>query len=248
MSPQEPPIEAVLFDGVGTLFRVEPSVGGVYAAEAARFGVMVEPKGLDEAFRHVWKTRRVSAQHGRLETSEDAELAFWHGVVSDVFEMVGRRSNFGGQFDAFFDHVFELFATPAPWRMYADAMPALDALSASGIRCGIVSNWDSRLHRLIDAVRLRPRLEAATTSAECGYRKPHPRPFEAALEMLALPRERVAHVGDSEEEDVEGARAAGLMPILVRRRGVIPSEYACVASLTDVPRLLRERAAGEELG
>ena len=56
-------------------------------------------------------------------------------------------------------------------------------------------------------------LDAVVTSAEAGARKPDPAIFDA----VGRPIER--HVGDSEHEDVAGARAAGIEPVLIRRDG-----------------------------
>jgi ribonucleotide monophosphatase NagD (HAD superfamily) len=55
---------------------------------------------------------------------------------------------------------------------------------------------------------------AATEAVVCG--KPSAAYFGAALDVLGLPAERAAMVGDDIVNDVEGARAAGLTGILVR--------------------------------
>jgi HAD superfamily hydrolase (TIGR01458 family) len=59
-------------------------------------------------------------------------------------------------------------------------------------------------------------LEAASgVRAEvCG--KPSAAYFHAALEVLGVPAERAAMVGDDVRNDVEGARSAGLIGVLVR--------------------------------
>jgi putative hydrolase of the HAD superfamily len=50
-------------------------------------------------------------------------------------------------------------------------------------------------------------------------RKPDPRIFELACERVGVPAERSAHVGDHMYADVIGARAAGMRPVLIDRRG-----------------------------
>jgi putative hydrolase of the HAD superfamily len=51
-----------------------------------------------------------------------------------------------------------------------------------------------------------------------GVAKPDRRLFEAALELAGVSAAEALHVGDSYEEDVVGARAAGIEPVLLRRR------------------------------
>ena len=88
-------------------------------------------------------------------------------------------------------------------------------------------------------------LEAAAgvRAIVCG--KPAAAYFDAALSVLGVAAERAAMVGDDVVNDVEGARAAGLLGILVRtgkfretdlERG---SPDLVVDSLADVPALLR---------
>jgi len=49
-----------------------------------------------------------------------------------------------------------------------------------------------------------------------GIAKPHPEIFEFALvEHSESPRDRILYVGDSVSMDVNGSRAAGLVPVLI---------------------------------
>lgn len=48
-----------------------------------------------------------------------------------------------------------------------------------------------------------------------SFGKPNKEHFEACLEELGLPRDRVAHVGDSLHHDIAGANAAGITSIFV---------------------------------
>ena len=83
---------------------------------------------------------------------------------------------------------------------------------------------------------------AGVQAVVCG--KPAAAYFEAALSVLGVAAERAAMVGDDVVNDVDGARAAGLLGILVRtgkfretdlERG---SPDHVVDSLADVPALL----------
>lgn len=65
-----------------------------------------------------------------------------------------------------------------------------------------------------------PRVERFCREMEVPYlfeaEKPHRRAYERGLERLALPKERVAAVGDQIFTDTLGAKRAGLRMILVR--------------------------------
>lgn len=103
-----------------------------------------------------------------------------------------------------------LWSRPGP-----GAAETLAELSARRYRMAVVSNADGRVRGLLEAAGVTPWLEFVVDSAEVGLEKPDPRIFHAATERLGLPPSSCAYVGDIYEIDVEGARRAGLHPILI---------------------------------
>ena len=82
----------------------------------------------------------------------------------------------------------------------------------------LVSNFDHprHVHRLLGEWGIRDCFDVVVVSGDVGVNKPDPAIFDIALkEMKLLPRD-VIHVGDS-ADDVNGARAAGIEPVLIRR-------------------------------
>jgi putative hydrolase of the HAD superfamily len=111
---------------------------------------------------------------------------------------------------------------------FPDAAPALGALRAAGTRLVVVSNWDVSLHEVLSRVGLMPLLDDVVTSAEVGGRKPAREIFERAGPARL-------HVGDSVDEDVAGARAAGIEPVLIRRdRSPGPPGVRTIATLAEL--------------
>jgi putative hydrolase of the HAD superfamily len=115
---------------------------------------------------------------------------------------------------------------------YPEVSSTLRELRRRGLRLVAVSNWDVSLHERLDELRLTPLLDGAVASAEFGAAKPDPRIFAHALALAGATAAGSWHAGDSVEADVEGARAAGLTPVLVARRGEpAPPGVAAVATL-----------------
>jgi putative hydrolase of the HAD superfamily len=102
---------------------------------------------------------------------------------------------------------------------FPDAAPALEGYRRRGLRLIVVSNWDVSLHAVLANVGLSPLLDGILTAAEAGVRKPAPGIFTQALALAGAGPAEAIHVGDSVEEDVAGAQAAGIEPILVDRTG-----------------------------
>jgi len=104
--------------------------------------------------------------------------------------------------------------------------------------------WQTTGGWALDAGAYVAGLEAAAGASAVVCGKPSRAYFEAALDVLGLPAGRAAMVGDDIVNDVDGARAAGLMGILVRtgkyREGDLAngSPDVVLDSLADVPAWL----------
>src|SRR5262249_35277199 len=101
----------------------------------------------------------------------------------------------------------------------------------------VVSNWDWSLHERLHETGLDALVDGALASAEVGSAKPDGAIFAAALELAGTAPEETWHVGDTPEADVDGARAAGIRPILIAREGSAPA--GAVRSLSELIPLLR---------
>ena len=102
---------------------------------------------------------------------------------------------------------------------FPDAGPALGSLRDQGIRLVCVSNWDCSLPDVLARVGLAELLDGVVTSAVAGARKPDPAIFATALEVAGCEPGEALHVGDTQDEDIRGAREAGIRALLIRRDG-----------------------------
>ena len=108
------------------------------------------------------------------------------------------------------------------FRPYPEVPGVLRALRQRGAAIVVVSNWDVSLHDVLERTGLRALVDAVVTSAELGVAKPDPAIFAEALALAGAAADEAVHAGDSVEADVEGARAAGIEPVLVARDGERP--------------------------
>jgi putative hydrolase of the HAD superfamily len=203
---------AVFFDAGHTLLYAHPDLGTVYAETTAALGVRLEPSAFVEAFQPAF---RDCAPPG-AEASDEQDRAMWREITRRIYGRLPALAPIA--FEAWFEALWRRFGEADAWRLYDDVESALGGLRARGLRLGVVSNWDTRLRGIAEGLGLARLVDFVVISAEAGVRKPDRRIFEAALARAGVAPEEALHVGDLPEEDAEGARRAGIRPVLIERR------------------------------
>ncbi len=99
-------------------------------------------------------------------------------------------------------------------QLYDDVRPALFALRQRYV-LGALTNGNADIER----IGLSDVFHFALSPAAVGAAKPDPAMFVAACELAGVPVSAAVHVGDSPEQDMEGARAAGMRCIWMNRSG-----------------------------
>src|SRR5262245_46574853 len=134
---------AVLFDAAETLFSTRGSVGEIYAGVARQFGSQAEPKVIQAAFaRHFRGAGPLSVQD---------QKRWWKDVVYRVFSDVGMVDNF----DEFFERLYDKFRDSQGWVLFPETYDVLKQLQGFGLKLGIISNFDSRIYSVLDALGIR---------------------------------------------------------------------------------------------
>jgi len=218
--------KVIFLDAVGTLFGVDGSVGQTYATIAERFNVEADATALNEAFFKQFVDAEAMAFPGVETTQIPAlEYAWWQAIAEQTFADVGKLDAFE-DFEAFFADLYAYFAGAEPWVVYPDAYHSLERWKAKGIELGVISNFDSRLFTVLDALALADFFATVTISTEVGAAKPDPKIFEAALAKHNCDPAEAWHVGDSYGDDFEGAKGAGLRAIWLQRPAETIAKYS----------------------
>ena len=191
---------AVFLDALGTLIELEPP----WIPLRERIPSVVSDERLVAAVRAEMDYYREHAHEGRDATS-----------LADLRERCASVLSHQLGFEVSVESLVESVRFDA----YEDAVPALTALRERGLRLAAVSNWDCSLGRVLERCGLAGLLDGTVSSAEAGARKPDPAIFAPALELVGCRPGEALHVGDTPEEDVAGAEAAGIRVLLLDRDG-----------------------------
>jgi HAD superfamily hydrolase (TIGR01509 family) len=207
-----PSTRAVFLDALGTLLELEPPWRHLRRA----LGDEIPERRVIAAFRAEMAYYREHSHEGR----DSASLADLRGRCAAVLS-----AELGREVDE--DTLMEAIR----FRAYADARPALADLRRRGLRVVCVSNWDCSLPGVLERCGLDSALDGTVTSALAGARKPDPGIFDPALELAGCRPSEALHVGDTPQEDLGAAHAAGIRGLLLSREG--GGDIASLAEIGD---------------
>jgi putative hydrolase of the HAD superfamily len=220
-------IRAVLFDLDFTLAKPGPDLGPEgYQRLGRRFGLELDPTRYKEA-----RAKAVEGlqKHPDFRHDEEIWVAFTERIIRGMGGNAERAYECAVEMTRAWEraHNFDLFD---------DAIPVLAELRRHGLKLGLVSNTGRDVDEFLAHHSLV--VDAALSSRVHGKVKPHPTIFLAVLERLDVAPEQAAMVGDSLEDDLEGARALGMRAFLVDREGLNPEAENRLPDLFALPAAL----------
>jgi putative hydrolase of the HAD superfamily len=224
------PLPAVLFDAADTLLELSPAFPELLSR--SWLGTEGAPAAQD-----VQEALWAIGAEGHWPDDEpdpEARLHMWTAFFPDALRRAG-----GADSHTAAQRAARYALDPANYRLYPDVLPCLDALRATGHQVALVSNFDRWLREIIAAHDLTRRFDEIVISSEVGFEKPDPEIFALARHRLGRPAAQCVFIGDSLVVDVDGARQAGMHPLLIDRHGRFPDHPGPrIVSLEDLPGLL----------
>ena len=220
-------LRAVLFDVDFTLVRPGPELGPEgYVRVGERHGLRLElgryEQAREAALVHLQR-------HPELDHDEEIWISFTERIIRGM----------GGDVDEAYacaTEITEGWTRHENFELYEDTIPVLEELRRAGLKLGLVSNsardvQEFARHHALD-------VDVCISSFHHGKTKPHASIFRAALELLEVEPAEAAMVGDTVEDDVEGARAVGIRAILIDRLGRYPEFVPRLEDLYGLPAAL----------
>jgi putative hydrolase of the HAD superfamily len=216
------PVRAIVFDVDFTLARPGPDLGPEgYERLGARYGLTLDPARYDDARRAALVDLK---RHPELDHDEEIWIRFTQRIIEG---MGGAGDTYAAacEMEAAWAHAHH-------FELYEDAIPTLGALRDRGLKLGLLSNSARDLDEFVGHHGLS--VDAVLTSRAHGKTKPHETIFRRMLELLDVVAGDAVMVGDTIEDDVEGATAVGMRAVLVDREG----RYGERDSIADLRALL----------
>jgi HAD superfamily hydrolase (TIGR01549 family) len=219
-------LRAVVFDVDFTLARPGPDLGPHgYRQLGLRYGLDLDPERYDKARAAAFTEVK---RHPELDHDDEIWVLFTERIIQGM-------GGTGNTYDAAVE-MERRWSQSVHFELYDDAIPVLDALRERGLKIGLLSNSSRDLDEFVAHHRLVA--DAVLTSHVHGKTKPHRTIFAAMLDRLEVAPGEAVMVGDTIEDDVEGARAAGMQAVLVDREGRYPGLAGRLDDLRELPAAL----------
>ncbi len=233
-------IRAIFFDAGFTLLHPNPSIVDVVRRSCAIEGVIIEAQVLGRRLSVAERTF-AAAQHVKKRTwaDNDAIERAWRDYFNAMIQPFVPKDD-PDLLRRCIDQILNHFDSHTGWQLFDDVRPTLDALRGR-YTLGVISDWNISLGAILRELRLTDDFHLLVVSATSRHAKPDPHLFVTALRRADALGDYTLYVGDSYTQDVLGARAAGINPILLdRRHKLVPVQIDCpvIGSLTDLLRLL----------
>ena len=178
------------------------------AGSAGATASTLDPARYDDARRAAFETLE---RHPELDHDEEIWVLFTQRIIEGMGGTRATPTRCAVEMTRAWEHAhhFELFD---------DVLPTLErSARRAACRLGLLSNTARDLDAFVAHHGLD--VDAVLTSRAHGKTKPHEAIFRRMLELLGVAPAEAAMVGDTVEDDIEGARAVGMRALLVDRDG-----------------------------
>jgi len=102
-------------------------------------------------------------------------------------------------------------------------LDTLAQLKAEGYKIGLITDCSSELPNLWPSTPFAPLIDMAVFSCHVGVRKPNPKIYRLACKRLGVEPQDCLYIGDGSSQELTGASAVGMQPLLIR----VPYEDTC---------------------
>jgi putative hydrolase of the HAD superfamily len=219
-------LRAVVFDVDFTLARPGPDLGPEgYRELGRRHGLELDPARYEQARAGALAEVK---RHPELDHDEEIWVLFTERIIVG---MGGRGDTYAAAVE-----MEGRWAHSQHFDLYDDALPVLELVRGRGLKIGLLSNSSRDLGESVAPHR--QYADAVLTSHAHGKTKPHESIFRAMLDLLAVAPDEAAMVGDTIEDDVEGALAVGMRAVLLDREGRYPEASGRLGDLRELPAAL----------
>ena len=232
-------ITTIVFDLDGTLRHHRPTYEQEIFKIAQNYGIPNDKEILKDTYRwaHYYWAQSEELLKDHAEHTEFIDLfreiyvkrvLSVMGVTDDLIEVSSQKA---------INHLYDGFESED--YIPDDIIPTLQALRDAGYPTGLVTNRRRPIDEYLEEIGIKDLLDFYYIAGELDTWKPDPRVFAPTLEITKAKPSEILYVGDNPFADVQGARNAGFIPVLVDHRNLFPdTDCPIIKNISDLLPLL----------
>jgi putative hydrolase of the HAD superfamily len=207
--------KVIFFDLDGTLRHSVPSAHDAFFDLAVGLGVPDSIEGRRKAYQwahYYWASSKDLAMDVTKYDRDSDE--FWTNFAKRYLLAFGHSIEDSARIAEDLHHLMVEKYDPQDV-IHPETSEVLQSLTTAGYRLGIITNRHQPVDDYLREVELISFFELTIAAGEIGIWKPEKGIFQHALKALAIAPDEAVYIGDNYYADVVGAKAAGILPILI---------------------------------
>ncbi len=227
LSDKKPRVKAVLFDLGGTLVHTT-EIPKVYRR-------ILEAHGIKRSLQDISHAHRETEKHLDIRELTVLFEEYWIKWNLQILKRLGIKENMR----VLTETIANQWWNYSDVELYPDVRETLQQLKARGLRIAIVTNGlESDYRQILQKVGLLNSFDVIVGIDTVGKMKPHRDIFLHTLNRLEILPSEALFVGDELERDYEGAKKAGLRPLLIDRDNMVSGKVERIRSLKEIVNYL----------
>jgi len=231
--------KAIFFDFYNTLVHFSPTSEEIQKQACNKFGITANKQKLSAGYKIADNFfNQENSINPIFERNKENQASFFFEYEKILLE----NSEVAASSEIIKKIWDEVYATPRELLLFEDVLPTFTQLKKHHLKIGIITNNRQNIIELTKELKIHTFLNVIVRSCDVGFEKPHPKIFKTALNKLKIPANETLHIGDQPLSDLQGAKQAGITPILLDRQNISGiKEFPIINSLIEIKTLLNKQ-------
>lgn len=226
----------VVFDADDTIYTFSESIPSIFKRHIDTHNVDSCEKHIENKIMQIIYGKDVpgSGKHNDYAMDKQVAYDFWRDLYLEVASEYTNESATES-----YDGLYDYYAKAESRTLSPHFLTFINRLRECGKTLGVMSNFDSRVHNVVEELGVTSQVDFIYSSCDIGYRKPGVKFFSTIAEKYNFNPKDIVYIGNNQEEDFYAAREAGWNSILYDTQDKYEQESDKVRCFSELISILK---------